>query len=236
MAVREHETVAVDPRRVLRVVLHHLLPEQVGDRRAAHRGARVARVGLLHHVGAEHAHKVDLTPLETVDVDGMARLLVQVDVHAVARGGTRGRLPFGRERRERQRGGQALLGRQVAKVELQDAIHWRRARGPSEGLWASRARRPRDERPALHEACGCDLQASRAPPWRSNIVFQYCLDKHRFSTLHQQRNVSDVAPAKTSAVAHPSSCYCHQPATCMWAHAPCTSDVRPLRQLRIEPA
>mmetsp|Transcript_3657 Transcript_3657/g.9728 ORF Transcript_3657/g.9728 Transcript_3657/m.9728 type:complete len:430 (+) Transcript_3657:906-2195(+) len=80
VAVGEHETVAVHPRRVLRVVLHHLLPEQMCDRRAAHASTRVARVGLLNHVGAEHADEVYLSPLEAVYVDRVAWFLVEVDV------------------------------------------------------------------------------------------------------------------------------------------------------------
>ena len=59
VAVGEDEAVPVGPLGVSRVVVHDVLPEHVRDRRAAHRRARVARVGLLHNVGAEHADVVD---------------------------------------------------------------------------------------------------------------------------------------------------------------------------------
>ena len=67
MAGREHEAVAVGPRRIGRVVAHVLAEEHVGDRRERHRGAGVAGVGLLHRVHGEAADGVDR---ERLDVSG----------------------------------------------------------------------------------------------------------------------------------------------------------------------
>jgi hypothetical protein len=55
----EDEAVAVGPRRVGGVVLHHLGVEQVRERRERHRGARMTRVRLLHGVHREDADRVD---------------------------------------------------------------------------------------------------------------------------------------------------------------------------------
>ena len=55
----QHEAVAAEPVRVARVVPHHPLEQRVGQRRQAHRGARVAVADLLHRVGGEHPDRVD---------------------------------------------------------------------------------------------------------------------------------------------------------------------------------
>ena len=55
VAVGQDEPVAADPLRVGRVVAHHPLVEQVGQRRQAHRRAGVAAAGLLHGVGGQQA-------------------------------------------------------------------------------------------------------------------------------------------------------------------------------------
>ena len=59
VAVGEDEAVAVDPLGVGGIVLHELVIEQVGDGRAAERGAGVAGVGLLNSVDGEEAEGVD---------------------------------------------------------------------------------------------------------------------------------------------------------------------------------
>ena len=57
--VGQDEPVAGDPVRVGRVVAHHPLVEQVGQRGQAHRGAGVAVAGLLHGVGGQQPGGVD---------------------------------------------------------------------------------------------------------------------------------------------------------------------------------
>ena len=54
----EHESVAVGPRRVARVVLQVPLPEDVRHRRRAERKARMSGVRLLHGVDRERANRV----------------------------------------------------------------------------------------------------------------------------------------------------------------------------------
>src|SRR5262249_34833138 len=72
----EDEPVAVRPARVARVEAQVPSPEDVADRRAAHRHSRVAAVRLLDRVDGEEA-------------DGMDDLLLQLGVHQ-GRGGERG--------------------------------------------------------------------------------------------------------------------------------------------------
>ena len=55
----QHEAVAARPVGVGGVVPHHLLEQQVRDRRQTHRRARVAVADLLHGVGGEHPDGVD---------------------------------------------------------------------------------------------------------------------------------------------------------------------------------
>ena len=59
MAGGEDEAVAAGPVRVGRVVAHLLRVEEVGDGGERHRGARMARVRLLHRVHREGADRVD---------------------------------------------------------------------------------------------------------------------------------------------------------------------------------
>ena len=59
VAGREHEAVAVGPRRVGRVVLHHARVEHVGGRRERERRARVAGLRGLHRVDGQRADRVD---------------------------------------------------------------------------------------------------------------------------------------------------------------------------------
>ena len=55
----QHEAVAAEPLRILRVVAHEARVEQVSRGRHAHRQSAVAGVGLLHGVDGEHANRVD---------------------------------------------------------------------------------------------------------------------------------------------------------------------------------
>ena len=58
MAVRQHETVAVCPCRVLRVVVKEITPQDFGDVSHAHRGARVAGFGFLYCVHAQRTNSI----------------------------------------------------------------------------------------------------------------------------------------------------------------------------------
>ncbi len=58
VAVGEHETVAVSPVRVSRVVVEVVTPQDFGDVRHAHRGPRVAGICFLYGVHAECADGV----------------------------------------------------------------------------------------------------------------------------------------------------------------------------------
>ena len=59
VAVGQDEAVAVVPLGVGGGVVHHLRPEQVGHRGAAHGSSGMAGVGGLRHVGAEGTDGVD---------------------------------------------------------------------------------------------------------------------------------------------------------------------------------
>ena len=50
MSVRQHKAVAIGPLEVRRIVLHQLVIQQVGNRRAAQRSAGMAAIGLLNRV------------------------------------------------------------------------------------------------------------------------------------------------------------------------------------------
>ena len=68
---RQHEAVAVGPVRVGRGVAQEARPEDVGHRRGAHRGARMAGVRLLDAVDGERPDGVDGEPVEV----GVARVM-----------------------------------------------------------------------------------------------------------------------------------------------------------------
>ena len=55
MAIREHEPVPVDPRRIAGVVLEEIAPQDLGDVRHAHGHAGMAGVRLLDGIHAEGA-------------------------------------------------------------------------------------------------------------------------------------------------------------------------------------
>ena len=55
----QHEAVPSRPVGVSRVVPHHLLKQQVGNGRQAHRGAWMAVADVLHSVGGQHPDGVD---------------------------------------------------------------------------------------------------------------------------------------------------------------------------------
>eukprot|EP00951_Prasinocladus_malaysianus_P006444 scaffold45850_cov42-Prasinocladus_malaysianus.AAC.1 len=75
VAGRQHEPVAVEEVGVLGVVLHHFVPKDVCHRGAAHRQARVARVGPLARIDGEEADGVDAFLLQRfVDCGGAVAL------------------------------------------------------------------------------------------------------------------------------------------------------------------
>ena len=59
VACREHEAVAPEPFRILRIVAHEPRVEQVADGSHAHRQSAMAGVGLLDRVDRQHANRVD---------------------------------------------------------------------------------------------------------------------------------------------------------------------------------
>src|SRR6202044_110928 len=58
MPIREHETVAVDPQRVARIVLQKVGPEDLGNIRHTHWHARMSRIGTLYSVHGECAEGI----------------------------------------------------------------------------------------------------------------------------------------------------------------------------------
>ena len=70
VAAGEHEAVAAGPVGVGRVVPHHLLEEQVGRRRQAHRRTGVAVADLLDRVHGQHPDRVDSATVEVGPVQG----------------------------------------------------------------------------------------------------------------------------------------------------------------------
>jgi hypothetical protein len=66
VAIRQDEAVTVDPLRIRRIVLHQLVVEQVGDRRAAKRGAGMAGLRLFNGVNGEKPEGVDGKLIEFV--------------------------------------------------------------------------------------------------------------------------------------------------------------------------
>ena len=63
-ARREHESVAIGPMGVGRVVAEKALPERIGGRRGIHRRARVPGLCLLDGVDGQRANGVDAEPVE----------------------------------------------------------------------------------------------------------------------------------------------------------------------------
>ena len=59
MPVRQHKAVAIRPLRVRRIVLHQLVKQQIGNRRAAQRGAGMAAFGLLHRIHGKQPQRID---------------------------------------------------------------------------------------------------------------------------------------------------------------------------------
>ena len=95
VARREDEAVAADPGGVAGVATHHLLEEQVGDRREAHRGAGVTVAGGLDRVGGEDARRVD-----GLLVDGVPGEFSHLDVDPSLLRHVRGLVPsHGHDRR-----------------------------------------------------------------------------------------------------------------------------------------
>src|SRR5437879_4642403 len=59
VAVREHETIAVGPDRVLRIEAHDAIPDRVDQRCERHRCAGVPGLRLLYRIYRERANCVD---------------------------------------------------------------------------------------------------------------------------------------------------------------------------------
>jgi hypothetical protein len=59
VAGRQHEAIAPEPLRILRIVAHEARVEQVSCGRHTHRQSAVAGIGLLDGVDSEHANRVD---------------------------------------------------------------------------------------------------------------------------------------------------------------------------------
>ena len=63
MPRRQHETIPVRPRCLLRVVLQEPVPQRIGHRRSAHRRARMPAVRLLNRVDGQEPDSVDTQPI-----------------------------------------------------------------------------------------------------------------------------------------------------------------------------
>src|SRR5215831_4954030 len=59
MAVREHESIAVGPDRVLGIEAHDPVPDRVDQRRESHRRAWMSGLGLLDRIYRERANSID---------------------------------------------------------------------------------------------------------------------------------------------------------------------------------
>src|SRR5215813_3384514 len=59
MAVREHESIAVGPDRVMGIEAHDPVPDRVNQWRERHRRTRVSGLGLLHRIYREGANSID---------------------------------------------------------------------------------------------------------------------------------------------------------------------------------
>ena len=64
---REHESVAIGPGWIRRVIGHHAGPQHVRQRRKGHRGALVARVGRLWAVHRQRTHDGDAALFQGID-------------------------------------------------------------------------------------------------------------------------------------------------------------------------
>src|ERR1700756_1521213 len=58
VAIRQHETIAVGPNRVLWIKSHNAVPDRVNQGRERHRGAGMPGLGLLHSVDRKRANGV----------------------------------------------------------------------------------------------------------------------------------------------------------------------------------
>ena len=63
MAGRQDEAVAVRPDRVGGIEIEQLLPQPIGDRRNAHRGAWMAGIGFLNGVNRQRSDRIDGDPI-----------------------------------------------------------------------------------------------------------------------------------------------------------------------------
>ena len=59
MPIRQHKAVPIDPLRVARIVFHQLMKQQIHNRRAAQRSARVPRLGLLDLIDGQKAEGIN---------------------------------------------------------------------------------------------------------------------------------------------------------------------------------
>ena len=69
----QHEPVAAQPFGVGRIMAHSPLEQCVGQRREAHRRARVAVAHLLHRVGGQHPRRVDGARVHLGPMGGVVR-------------------------------------------------------------------------------------------------------------------------------------------------------------------
>ena len=59
MAIREHEAIAIRPDGMLRIELHHAIPNYIHQRRKRHRRPGMPGVRLLHSIDRERSNSVD---------------------------------------------------------------------------------------------------------------------------------------------------------------------------------
>ena len=61
---REHKAVPVHPLRILGIVLHGLVPEDIAHRSTAHGHSRMSRLGFVHGINGNESDSVDALVLE----------------------------------------------------------------------------------------------------------------------------------------------------------------------------
>jgi hypothetical protein len=67
VSIAKHETIAVDPGRILSAVEHGFRPKEVGHRSAAHGRTGVSRVGCLGLIGRDGTDRVDALGFQVGD-------------------------------------------------------------------------------------------------------------------------------------------------------------------------
>lgn len=59
VTIREHESIPVEPARILRVAVEEAGPQQPGDGRHSHWGTWMTAIGLVYHVDCQTSDSVD---------------------------------------------------------------------------------------------------------------------------------------------------------------------------------